>query len=483
MPRPFPAILSLLACLAPGGAGAEPPSAEGAPAEVPLVLPTPGAPTLSLAAAVREALERGFGILDAADAVEGARWNEKTSAARFFPAVVPVYQRSKDLTVFGVDLSQALPWTGGSVSASGRYLSEPARDAPFAKTADFRLLVSQPLLRGFGPNASLFDLRNARRARAGQERSFALARQRLAVDVAGGFFAVVAQRQLLEVTRQSLARTDALLRASNARLEVGMASKLDVFRAELQRQQAQDAVLRAEASLATALERFRATLARPPADPVEPEAAALPRPAEGDVGPAEALVARALASRLEILEARDRLHDAERAAALASQNLLPQVAVNVGVSRVGYGTSLGGAWSAGDRRVEVFLSGSVPLPLAAERAARAVARMEAASRERAVRRVEIDVEQEVRQAVRGLELARKSALIQTRAVEVAESQRRLAVLRYERGLGSNFDVVDAEGSLVSARSALVQLLTGYAVARLDLARATGALDVESEFAP
>jgi len=42
-------------------------------------------------------------------------------------------------------------------------------------------------------------------------------------------------------------------------------------------------------------------------------------------------------------------------------------------------------------------------------------------------------------------------------------------------------VVDAESNLVTARSALVQLLTTYAVARLDLKRITGTLDVDMEF--
>ena len=100
-----------------------------------------------------------------------------------------------------------------------------------------------------------------------------------------------------------------------------------------------------------------------------------------------------------------------------------------------------------------------------------------------MRQRELDVEQEVRQALRELEQIRQSVELQRRAVEVADQQRRLAVLRYQRGLGSNFDVVDAESSLVTARSALVQLLTSYAVARLDLKRTTGTLDVEAEFAP
>ena len=58
---------------------------------------------------------------------------------------------------------------------------------------------------------------------------------------------------------------------------------------------------------------------------------------------------------------------------------------------------------------------------------------------------------------------------------------RLATLRYQRGLASNFDVVDAEGSLVLARSALVGLLTSYQVARIELMRVTGDLDVDTEF--
>ena len=145
------------------------------------------------------------------------------------------------------------------MSATGRYLSEPTADAPFPKTTDLRLLLSQPLLRGVGPNATFFELTNARRAVQGQQRSLALAQQRLAVDVAAAFYGVVAQRQLLEVARQSLQRTEALLKSSEARLQVGLASKLDVFRAELQAAQARDAMVRSEAGLASALERFRGT--------------------------------------------------------------------------------------------------------------------------------------------------------------------------------------------------------------------------------
>ena len=444
--------------------------------------PTPGAPTISLAAAVRLALQQAFALLDSQDAVAASRWRERTAFADFLPSVTPVYQRGEGRNVFGADLSQRVPGTGGTLTASGRYLSDPNQDAPFPRTTDLRLLLTQPLLRGVGPNASFFELRNARRALQGQERSLLLARQRTAVEVAAAYYAVIAERQLLEVARQSLERTETLLKSSEARLEVGLASKLDVFRAELQAAQARDAMVRSQSALATALERFRGLLALPPGDPVEPEAVALP-PTDDVFEPLEVLVERARVARLELLEARDRVDDARRGASLARQNLLPQLDLNLGVTQLGFGSSFGTAWSAGDRQVNLFLSASIPLPQASQRATRAVADLEVGSRERGVRQRELDVEQEVRQALRELEQIKKSVELQQKAVEVADQQRRLAVLRYQRGLGSNFDVVDAEASLVTARSALVQLLTSYAVARLDLKRTTGTLDVDTEFAP
>jgi len=445
--------------------------------------PTPGAPTMRLADAVRLALERNFSLLDSADSVAASQWQVSAARGRFLPQLVPIYQRGDDRSVFGIDFSQQLPWSGGTLTATGRYLSDPDADVPFPRTTDVRLILSQPLLRGFGPNATYFELTNSRRARTGQERAFELARQRLAILVASAFYNVVAQRQLLDVARQSLRRTESLQRASDARLKVGMASKLDVFRAELQAAQAREAMVRSRAALENALEQFRGLLALPPDDPVEPEAAGLPEPSEQDVAPVGVLVERALASRLELMETRDQVSDAERSASLARQNLLPQIDLNVGVSQLGFGSSFGDAWAAGDRRVELFLSASYPLRRSTEKASRAVAEIEVTARERAVRQRELEIEQEVRAAARELDRIAKSVELQEQALDVTVQQRRLAVLRYQRGLGSNFDVVDAEASLVVARSALVGLLASYAVARLELERATGTLDVETEFRP
>jgi outer membrane protein len=448
----------------------------------------PGTPTIPLSRAVATALERNFTVLNGADAVATSRLREGVTRAQFYPKLTPRYQRSADDSLFGVDATQKLPWTGGSVTATALMRStfegERGPDvSPFPRTSDLRLVLTQPLLRGFGPNAAFYDLRVSRRSREGQERQYEMERQRLAVDVTRSYYQVIQQRQLLAVARQSFDRSESLRRASTARLEVGLVSKLDVYRAELQASQAQESMVRAETSLEAELEHFRTLLGLSPGDALQPEAMTLPEDVVDDIEPLEVLTQRALENRLDLLETRDQVGDARRSASLARQNLLPQLDLNLGVTQFGTGTTYGNAFHSAERQVNLFFSTSYPLERSNEAANRAVAQLDVSSRERTLRQRQLDLEAEVRGAVRELQRIRKSIELQKKGVEVAEQQRRLATLRYQRGLASNFDVVDAEASLVVARSALVGLLTSYQVARVDLSRVTGTLAVDKDFAP
>jgi outer membrane protein TolC len=274
-----------------------------------------------------------------------------------------------------------------------------------------------------------------------------------------------------------------LQKASEARLEVGLVSKLDVYRAQLQASQAQDAMVRADASLQTELERFRTLLGLDPGEALQPASIALPEELSDEIEPVEVLTAKALAHRLDLEETRDQVDDARRSASLARQKLLPQLDLKLAMSEVGLGSTFGSSLSAADHRLSLSLSTSYPLERSGEAAEKATADLAVAGRERSLRQRQLDVAAEVREGVRALERTRKSVDLQKKSVVIAEQQRRLATLRYQRGLASNFDVVDAEDRLVLARVALVGLWASYQVARVDLMRITGTLDVAREFGP
>ena len=266
-------------------------------------------------------------------------------------------------------------------------------------------------------------------------------------------------------------------------MKVGLASKLDVFRAELQSSQTQEALVQSQAALESALEQFRLLLGLDPADPVEPETASLPQALDLALEPVEVLIARAVENRLELQEARDQVRDAERAAALDKQHLLPQLDLNLGFTQTGLGPTYADSLRTGTGRLNVYFSTSYPLERSNDRTTAAIADLDLTTRRRALTQHELEVAADVRGAVRTLERIRKSVDLQRKAVAFAEQQVRLATLRYQRGLASNFDVVDAEGSLLSSRTALVGLLTDFQVSRVQLLRAEGTLNVEKEFAP
>jgi outer membrane protein TolC len=445
--------------------------------------PDPAGTPISLAGAVALALQGNFDVQAAGDDVRGAQLEYSTRRADFFPKLTPSFGRLGGATAWGFQFDQRLPWTGGSVQGAANWASEPAIDGPFARSSVVAFELRQPILRGFGPNPTYYDLRNSRRSREGRERAYERARQQVAVDVTRAFYDVIEQRALRDVARQSLRRSQSLQSASEARLRVGLVSKLDVFRAQLQAAQAQDAMVRAQAALEDAVERFRFLLGRPPGDLLEPAAVSLPEELPDEVEPLEVLLARAREHRLDLMETRDSVEDARRSSTLARQNLLPQLDLRVGLAGRGLGPTYGGAWSAADRQLTFGLQTSFPLERTADRADRALAEIQVQASTRNLRQREHAVEAEVRRGVRELAQIRKSVELQKTAVDVAEQQHRLATLRYQRGLASNFDVVEAEESLVLARSSLVSLLARYQVERVDLLRTLGTLDVEREFSP
>jgi outer membrane protein TolC len=235
--------------------------------------------------------------------------------------------------------------------------------------------------------------------------------------------------------------------------------------------------------LGSALEQFRVLLGLDPREPVEPEGGALPEVPPSEDEAVDSLVTAALQRRLELMEVRDQVGDAQRSFRVARQSLLPQLDLNVVHSETTTTAFSSDPLRLSDKRTSVFLSTSYPIERTADRAGAAVAELELLARRRAVKQREFEIEAEVRAAVRTLEQIRKRVEFQKQSLDLAEQQHQLATLRYQRGLASNFDVIDAETALVAARTALASLQADYQVARFQLLRATGGLDVEKEFAP
>jgi outer membrane protein TolC len=189
-----------------------------------------------------------------------------------------------------------------------------------------------------------------------------------------------------------------------------------------------------------------------------------------------ASVARALGSRLDLENVRDRLADAERRVAVEAEGLGPQVDL---VLRAQGETPSRRPFdlSGGTGRASAGLVLDLPVDRHAERTRHRAAAIALLAARRDVESLEDEVAAEVRDAHRTLEQAARSRAIQEEGARVAARRVESAGLSLRAGRAATRDVLEAQEDWNDARNALTRALVDHEVARLALARDEGTLDV------
>ena len=428
-----------------------------------LALPAPPE-ALPVERAVELALTGNPDLLDAVDRAALAAAGLSSARSQFLPQVTPFLSPSfRDggaaaVSRYGVSVSEQLPFgprLTGSLEAS-RVEGGTEWDSYHSLT------LSQPLLRGADPAVTREPLRAARRLVAMEERSLAVQKRLTVVAVWSAYLSAILQDELVREAAGRTERAARILEASRAKEEVGSVSRLDVLRAEQLLAQARSQENDARVARDDAHDLLARILGRPAGTRwrlAAPER--LPVAAPSD----EALLAAAIASREEGVEARERVVDAEAQLKIAKSLLLPSLDAGLTWSATGraggFGDALGtpgpSVWTLG-------LSSQAPLNLGSRLAARSQAEVALRSARRAAASLEEDVARLVRSAARRLETSRARLALDAANEEVARMQLEVAQLRFGKGLTDNFFVVDAEGLYNSAR---VSLLTSRQQVLLD----------------
>ena len=437
------------------------------------------APMLSLADAVRLALANNERMLNARESIDrtrlGATLAESAFATKITPNLLGSFGQSDVRNQnYGIGASRRFT-TGTEVRAEVGAATFRNQFGSFY-AADTTLLVSQSLLRGFGPTVGRRPLDRADYQTANAERLYALTQQRLAIDVARVYYRLIAQRELAAAARTALANAEQLLAASEAKLRANLVSQLDVFRARQLVAEASGQLFDVEGGIEDLEDQLRFLIARDDYEfRVASEIAASPDPVT-----AKAAVELALENRLELREADAAVEEAERDIRFARHQLLPQLDVSLAVTRRETADSLRGAFGADRFEPVTFVSASTPLDRTSETVAVQTAVMERAGRVRARETLRRRIGQEARRAVRLQQrLANRLESVAV-SVEFAEREVELATLRFQRGLSNNLDVVNAQANLLNATTRRLGVLADLAVARIELRATLGTLDVSRD---
>ena len=443
---------------------------------------------LTLAQAINEALLKNDRMISQHDGSERAGLAVRGARSAFTPKVVPNMRGSfgqTDVTdqSYRLDLSQRFV-NGTEVrmglgTSTAQVPSLIGGDDVRFYNSDTTMLVSQPLLKGFGSGVTRRTLTLAELRQADAARQQKITEQQVAVEVAGAYYRVVAQQAMIAVARRGFDRARQLREASEAKLGAGLVSQLDVLRAQQLVSQAELQLFDAEASAEDARDLLRFLIGDDGSArfDVVPD---IPKTVE-DISIDDA-ISQAWLNRVDLQGAIAEAADADRAIAFARNQLRPQFDLNLALTRRETADSLPRSFGLDRFQFASFFTISMPVDRTPQTIDYQNAVIDRDRRQRDLetlrRRIADDVRRQLRQrdrVVRNLTAAENNVQLAQQEVDVAR-------LRYERGLSNNLDVVTAETNLLNIEGMRILALAELATARLGLRATLGILDPRKDVA-
>lgn len=320
--------------------------------------------------------------------------------------------------------------------------------------------VAQPLLRGrqtefveSGVRGAEFAWRTSRRNLYRNQVDTVLATVR-------AVYLVVQLREALRLNEESAQRSESHVQAARARERAGLSNSLDVYRAVQEGNRSQDAFNSAREAFGDAVDSLRILLALPLTAPLSVDA---PLRVEDNSMDAGTAIAIALKNRIELDQAEDDLEDSLRRSRVASINTQPDLDLVLSLAQFGEGDDLEDGLKLGGPSFSLALASTTDFARTAQRAQFAQSRLIVDLVRRRFDQQRDQVIREVRQTMRDLERDTERIRLQEGQVDQAEGKLRVARIKFERGVASNFDVIEAEGELRAAETSLIAAVTATIV--------------------
>jgi outer membrane protein len=361
--------------------------------------------------------------------------------------------------------------------------------------------LTQPFLRNFRIDSTRLQLKVAKKNKEISDIQFQQTVVNTVANVKQLYYDVIYAIDNLEAQRQSLALARRLVEENQIKVRVGTLAPLDVVAAQSEQASREEAVIVAEAALLEAEDALKRAIF-PSNDPVLWSTRIVPtdRPtAERVVVDQDAALRNALTRRGDLLAARKNLESAglnveyTRNQRLPGLDLIAAYGANgtggtqfarpandpfgspVPSNQIAFGDVLGSLFSRDFPTWRIGVNVSYPLFNRQAEAAAARARISRDQSEASLRRLEMQITNEVRSAARAVESNFKRVET-TRAARVLQEQRLDAEeKKFAAGMSTNFFVTQAQRDLSLAQVAELRAVADYrkSVVNLDRVQEAG----------
>jgi len=479
----------------PGGAPTSPPSAAGAAAD-PRAEPERTPMELGLAEAIRLALAYNLDLrvdrlsedriqrdVRIADAAFDPLFRTTYNLARFRQPSVSFLDFGSTTSTISVNPFESDQWDVGisgllktgtsyTLTAGGSRGDNPdssifSLNPRYNSSVEVQL--AQPLLRGFGDDTVLTDLRVSSRDAEISSLELRARIEDTCVAVANAYWDLLYARRDLEVKEQGLVEAQELLAINQRKLDVGSGTEIDVIDAEANietqragiidarnaRENAQDTLL----DLINAPEHRQGGIENPLFIEVEVVPTTEPDLEDVELSLADS-VRRAMLQRTEVVQAVLAIQNTEDLLDRAEDDVLPRFDLTGSWANTGLEQDFAGSWdelgSGTYYDWSVGLLFEIPLGNRAARERRAQARIDRASARLDHQRVINSVALGVTQSVRDVRSAQQRVETTRAATRLRQEQLDGEKRRLEVGASTSYQVLQVQNDLLEAQTSEVQ---------------------------
>ncbi len=442
----FLTILTLLAILAPAVLSAQEPK--------PTVV-------LTVEEAIAMALQQNPFHLASREKIAQARAGVRQAVSGFLPTLNAQGSDTLDEKLFVLEFPSMVP-------------GEPPTRMTIDFTKDYQMAFSfgLPLYAGGRLTAGY---RQAGYGLKASQESVRLSEQETVLEAKRAFYGYLLAKEFSAVAEEGLALAEKFMENVKNLHAVGMASKFDLLRSEVQVANLKPQAIRARNSVDVAALGLKTVCGIDLDVPVEVKGELVAPPLDAE---ARDVVAEALEQRPEIRQLDYQRSMAGESLKIARGSVLPTLALGGQYSV--WADALNFRKGTWQNYYTISLSLSLPIFNGFESRAR-IGQSKAALRELDWTRKGLSnaIAFEVRQSVLNLNQARETLLSQERNVEQAREAVRIAELNYAEGLATNLDVSTAQVALSQARTNYSQALYDCVISQAQLEKAVGRSRSES----
>lgn len=292
--------------------------------------------------------------------------------------------------------------------------------------------------------------------------------QAVMADVAANYFVNLRNLRRLDVLEANIARARALLELARNQLNAGVATQIDVTRAEAQLAVAEQARLQQDTTVHQSQLLLKRLLDIEPGRPLRLDPFELRRGSPALYTFSEEKTA--FEKRAEYLAAQRSLEQVKLNVRAASYERLPSLSLN---GNVGLASP---RWDDDDKQEQWAFGVALSVPIFDGLRTSANRRL-ALSRQRAqetrLHHLELQISSELRLAVQDAGSRNAQVTVAEKGLRLAEEELRLARQRYQQGVADNREVVEAQNRLALAEDNLVDAVYQYNLSRVELARVRG----------